>query len=297
MKNSKTETINQNTVNIDISDTGSIVEMINKEDFAAVSAVKKCLPEVAKAIELIVENFNKGGRLLYFGAGTSGRLGVLDASECPPTFSVPEDMVIGIIAGGDTALRHAVEGAEDKTELAEEDFNKAAVCMKDTVVAISASGNAAYVTEVLKLAKEKNCKTIAVTSNINALIKDYSDVFICADTGAEAISGSTRMKAGTAQKLILNMLTTASMIKIGKVYKNYMIDVNPTNTKLKKRAVAITAQIAGVCEEKALHILQKYNFKIKNSILILKYGMDFEQSEKVLKENNGILRKVFEKLN
>lgn len=297
MNISETEKINQNTTNIDVSSTLEVVEMINNEDFVAVNAVKKCLPEIAKAVDIIAENFKKNGRLIYFGAGTSGRLGVLDASECPPTFSVSENMVIGVIAGGDNALRHASEGAEDKPELAKADFEQQKITPNDTVVAISASGNAAYVVEILKLAKEKGCKTVAVTSNINALTKEFADIFICAETGAEAISGSTRMKAGTSQKLILNMLTTASMVKIGKVYKNYMIDVKPTNEKLRRRAVKITSQIAEVPEEKALEELQKNGFQIKQAILKIKYGIPMEKADELLKKNNGVLRKVFEQIN
>ena len=293
---SDTEKLNELTKDIDISPTEEIVGMINHEDFNAVWAVQKCLQQIARAVDIIAENFEKGGRLIYFGAGTSGRLGVLDASECPPTFSVSEDMVVGVIAGGDYALRHAVEGAEDKNELAKEDFDKLNITENDTIVAISASGNANYVVEILKLAKEKNCKTIAVTSNENAKTKDYADVFICAKTGAEAISGSTRMKAGTSQKLILNMLTTASMVKIGKVYKNYMIDVKPTNDKLKKRSVKIVAQIAETTEETAENILNQNGYKIKPAILHIKYGLPFDEAQKILDNNNGILRKVFEKL-
>ena len=296
MNISQTENLNKNTENIDTATTLDVVKMINNEDFNAVNAVQKCLPEISKAVDIIVENFNNDGRLIYFGAGTSGRLGVLDASECPPTFSTPETMVVGVIAGGDHALRHAIEGAEDKPEFAKEDFDKLNINKKDTVVAISASGNAAYVVEVLKLAKEKNCKTIAVTSNKNALTKEFADIFICAETGAEAISGSTRMKAGTAQKLILNMLTTASMVKIGKVYKNYMIDVKPTNDKLKKRAVKITASIAEVDEQKAQEVLSANGYKIKHAILNLKYGLSEDEAERLIKENNGVLRKIFEKL-
>lgn len=296
MNISQTENLNKNTENIDTATTLDVVKMINNEDFNAVNAVQKCLPEISKAVDIIVENFNNGGRLIYFGAGTSGRLGVLDASECPPTFSTPETMVVGVIAGGDHALRHAIEGAEDKPEFAKEDFDKLNINEIDTVVAISASGNAAYVVEVLKLAKEKNCKTIAVTSNKNALTKEFADIFICAETGAEAISGSTRMKAGTAQKLILNMLTTASMVKIGKVYKNYMIDVKPTNDKLKKRAVKITASIAEVDEQKAQEVLSANGYKIKHAILNLKYGLSEDEAERLIKENNGVLRKIFEKL-
>lgn len=296
MNISQTENLNKNTENIDTATTLDVVKMINNEDFNAVNAVQKCLPEISKAVDIIVENFNNGGRLIYFGAGTSGRLGVLDASECPPTFSTPETMVVGVIAGGDHALRHAIEGAEDKPDFAKEDFDKLNINENDTVVAISASGNAAYVVEVLKLAKEKNCKTIAVTSNKNALTKEFADIFICAETGAEAISGSTRMKAGTAQKLILNMLTTASMVKIGKVYKNYMIDVKPTNDKLKKRAVKITASIAEVDEQKAQEVLSANGYKIKHAILNLKYGLSEDEAERLIKENNGVLRKIFEKL-
>lgn len=296
MNISQTENLNKNTENIDTATTLDVVKMINNEDFNAVNAVQKCLPEISKAVDIIVENFNNGGRLIYFGAGTSGRLGVLDASECPPTFSTPETMVVGVIAGGDHALRHAIEGAEDKPEFAKEDFDKLNINEIDTVVVISASGNAAYVVEVLKLAKEKNCKTIAVTSNKNALTKEFADIFICAETGAEAISGSTRMKAGTAQKLILNMLTTASMVKIGKVYKNYMIDVKPTNDKLKKRAVKITASIAEVDEQKAQEVLSANGYKIKHAILNLKYGLSEDEAERLIKENNGVLRKIFEKL-
>lgn len=296
MNISQTENLNKNTENIDTATTLDVVKMINNEDFNAVNAVQKCLPEISKAVDIIVENFNNDGRLIYFGAGTSGRLGVLDASECPPTFSTPETMVVGVIAGGDHALRHAIEGAEDKPDFAKEDFDKLNIDKKDTVVAISASGNAAYVVEVLKLAKEKNCKTIAVTSNKTALTKEFADIFICAETGAEAISGSTRMKAGTAQKLILNMLTTASMVKIGKVYKNYMIDVKPTNDKLKKRAVKITASIAEVDEQKAQEVLSANGYKIKHAILNLKYGLSEDKAERLIKENNGVLRKIFEKL-
>lgn len=296
MNISQTENLNKNTENIDTATTLDVVKMINNEDFNAVNAVQKCLPEISKAVDIIVENFNNDGRLIYFGAGTSGRLGVLDASECPPTFSTPETMVVGVIAGGDHALRHAIEGAEDKPDFAKEDFDKLNIDKKDTVVAISASGNAAYVVEVLKLAKEKNCKTIAVTSNKNALTKEFADIFICAETGAEAISGSTRMKAGTAQKLILNMLTTASMVKIGKVYKNYMIDVKPTNDKLKKRAVKITTSIAEVDEQKAQEVLSANGYKIKHAILNLKYGLSEDKAERLIKENNGVLRKIFEKL-
>ena len=211
-----TEKSNPDTVNIDISSSLEIVQMINNEDLKVAQKIKENLNPIAQAIDLISDNFLKGGRLFYFGAGTSGRLGVLDASECPPTFNSPYDMVQGIIAGGDRALRYAIEGAAN------------------------------YVIEILRLAKENNTKTVAITCNPKAEMNKYADIVICIETGAEAITGSTRMKAGSAQKMVLNMLTTGAMVKIGKTYKNFMIDVKPTNTKLKDRAVRITSQIAEV---------------------------------------------------
>lgn len=288
-----TEKRNKNTRNIDIENTSKILELIHKEDELAVAAVEKCLKNIEKAVDIIVTNFNSGGKLFYFGAGTSGRLGVLDASECPPTFGVSPLMVQGFIAGGDKALRYAIEGAEDSEQLAEEDFQKANPSPKDTICAISASGNAKYLLTILKLARNNHIKTISISSNKDALMKEYSNCFICAETGEEAITGSTRMKAGTAQKLILNMLTTASMIKIGKVYENLMIDVKPTNIKLKKRAVSIVSEIANVSEENAQKELELNGYKVKHAILKLKYNLFFDDADKLLNDFNGVLRKVF----
>lgn len=292
-----TEKTNKDTVNIDIVSSLEVAQMINNEDLKVAQKVRENLTSIAQAIDLISENFLNDGRLFYFGAGTSGRLGVLDASECPPTFNSPCDMVQGIIAGGDRALRYAIEGAEDSIELAKEDFTKCAVTKNDTVCAISASGNANYVIEILRLAKENNTKTIAITCNPKAKMSSYADINICIETGAEAITGSTRMKAGTAQKMVLNMLTTGAMVKIGKTYKNFMIDVKPTNTKLKDRAVRITAQIAEADYETAKNLLEQNNYKIKESILQLKYNIDFNKAQELLKAENGIIRRVFEKNN
>ena len=292
-----TEKSNPDTVNIDISSSLEIAQMINNEDLKVAQKIKENLNPIAQAIDLISDNFLKGGRLFYFGAGTSGRLGVLDASECPPTFNSPYDMVQGIIAGGDRALRYAIEGAEDSTELAKEDFKKCSVTKNDTVCSISASGNANYVIEILRLAKENNTKTIAITCNPKAKMNKYADIVICIETGAEAITGSTRMKAGSAQKMVLNMLTTGAMVKIGKTYKNLMIDVKPTNTKLKDRAVRITSQIAEVDYETAKNLLEENNYKIKETILQLKYNITFEEAQKILNAENGIIRRVFEKNN
>lgn len=288
-----TEKTNPDTVNIDISSTLEIVQMINREDMKVARKISENLKDISAAVDLIVENFQKGGRLLYFGAGTSGRLGVLDASECPPTFNTDDNMVQGIIAGGDRALRFAVEGAEDCVELARSDFGRLNISENDTVVSVSASGNANYVIEILKLAKEKNVKTIALTCNPKAKMSEYADVNICIETGAEAVTGSTRMKAGTAQKMVLNMLTTCAMVKIGKTYKNFMVDVKPTNMKLKDRAVRIVSSISASNEDNARKTLENNGWHVKEAIIQLKYNLDFDSAKKLLDRNNGILRNVF----
>ncbi len=291
-----TEKTNPNTLNIDVASSLEIARMINEEDKKVAAKISENLTSIAKAIDIISENFLKGGRLLYFGAGTSGRLGVLDASECPPTFNSPNDMVQGIIAGGDRALRFAIEGAEDSCELARKDFEKLNITEKDTVVSISASGNANYVIEVLKLAKEKKAKTIALTCNPMANISKIADVVICIETGAEVITGSTRMKAGTAQKMVLNMLTTGAMIKIGKVYKNFMIDVKPTNIKLKDRAQRIVSEIANCSQDEAKAVLESNEYKVKEAILQIKYSISYEKATNLLDKFNGVLGKVFSAL-
>lgn len=288
-----TEKTNPNTLNIDVASSLEIARMINEEDKKVAEKISENLTTIAKAIDIISENFLKGGRLLYFGAGTSGRLGVLDASECPPTFNSPNEMVQGIIAGGDRALRFAIEGAEDSCELARKDFEKLNITEKDTVVSISASGNANYVIEVLKLAKEKNAKTIALTCNPMANISKIADVVICIETGAEVITGSTRMKAGTAQKMVLNMLTTGAMIKIGKVYKNFMIDVKPTNIKLKDRAQRIVSEIAHCSQDEAKAVLEENEYKIKEAILQIKYSLTYDDAKLILSKYNGVLSRIF----
>lgn len=288
-----TEKTNPNTLNIDVASSLEIARMINEEDKKVAEKISENLTSIAKAIDIISENFLKGGRLLYFGAGTSGRLGVLDASECPPTFNSPNEMVQGIIAGGDRALRFAIEGAEDSCELARKDFEKLNITEKDTVVSISASGNANYIIEVLKLAQEKNAKTIALTCNPMAKIAKIADVVICIETGAEVITGSTRMKAGTAQKMVLNMLTTGAMIKIGKVYKNFMIDVKPTNIKLKDRAQRIVSEIVHCSQKEAKAVLEENEYKIKEAILQIKYSLTYDDAKLILAKYNGVLSRIF----
>ena len=285
-----TEKSNPATVNIDVSSTLRIVEMINNEDKKIAFEIEKELMNISAAVDIIVDNFKKGGRLLYFGAGTSGRLGVLDASECPPTFGVSSQMVQGIIAGGKNALIYAVEGAEDDIWLAQKDFYSANVDINDTVVCISASGNPKYLLKIAELAKEKNSKIIVITSNKNAKLIELSDVSICPEVGAEVITGSSRMKSGTAQKMILNMLSTASMVKLGKTYKNFMVDLKATNEKLKNRAAAIVQDLARCDKQTALNHLQANNYDVKLSVLEIIFNISSSEAELMLKQHNNILR-------
>ncbi|MDD3012899.1 MAG: N-acetylmuramic acid 6-phosphate etherase [Candidatus Gastranaerophilales bacterium] len=291
-----TEKRNPDTVNIDLLSSQEIVRLINNEDLKVALAVQKELDSISKAVDLITESFLKGGNLLYFGAGTSGRLGILDASECPPTFSVLSEMVRGYIAGGDTAIKNAVEGAEDSFEGGESDFVKSGAEINDVVVGISASGNAPYVIGVLKKAKELGISTIGIACNKKAKLQEHADIFISPEVGEEAITGSTRMKAGTAQKMILNMLSTASMIKIGKTYENFMIDVKPTNIKLKDRAARIVSEIAEVDYENAKNTLIKADYNVKAAVLMLKYDINFNETVNLLNKNNGRLRETLNKL-
>ena len=285
-----TEFRNENTKDIDILPTREIVRKMNEEDKLVALAVEDAGDEIAQAIDLIAKQFLKGGHLFYFGAGTSGRLGILDASECPPTFSVSPEMVQGFIAGGDRAMRKSVEGAEDNFDLGKEDAK--VLTEKDVAVVISASGNPKYLMRVLAKADEVNCKTIAVTCNSKGRIAEEAGLVICAEVGPEVIAGSSRLKAGTAQKMILNMLTTGSMIKIGKTYENFMIDLQASNEKLKDRAIRIVAQIAGVTHAEALGALLKCDWEIKTAIVSIIMGTDVETSRLELKKHGGVLRKL-----
>ncbi len=285
-----TEFRNENTKDIDILPTIEIVKKMNDEDKLVALAVEDEAEHIAEGIDLIAKQFLKGGKLYYFGAGTSGRLGILDASECPPTFSVPKDMVTGFIAGGDKAIRHSIEGAEDNPDLGYED---AAILNQDDVaVVISASGNPKYLLGVLKRADEVGCKTIGITCNPKGRIAEEAGLVICAEVGPEVIAGSSRLKAGTAQKMILNMLSTGAMIKIGKTYENFMIDLQAVNEKLKDRAIRIVAQIAGVSHSEALAALLKCDWEIKTAIVTLELNFDIEQARAELKKHRGVLRKL-----
>lgn len=288
-----TEYRNENTKNIDLLPTIDIVKKINDEDKIVALAVEYELENISKAVDMIAKQFLKGGKLVYFGAGTSGRLGILDASECPPTFSVDSSMVQGIIAGGDIAMRYAVEGAEDNYDLG---YTDAAILEKeDVAVVISASGNPKYLLGVLGFAEKVGCKTIGITCNSKGKIADEVGILICPEVGPEVIAGSSRLKAGTAQKMVLNMLTTASMIKIGKTYENFMIDLQATNEKLKDRAVRIVSQIAGVSFAVAYEKLINCEWKIKTAIVCLKLNISKEEAERKLALNSGVLRRVIVK--
>lgn len=294
MTNILTEKSNPDSANIDLMSSFDIVKIINNEDMKVAQAVNQALAEIAKAVDIIENAFINGGRLAYFGAGTSGRLGVLDASECWPTYSAPSDMVTGFIAGGDYALRNPVEGAEDSVDEAIKDINKFNPTKNDVVVGISASGNPRYVLAILEEAKKRGAKTVGITSNADAKLKAFSDVCIITAVGPEVVSGSSRMKSGTAQKMVLNMLTTASMIRIGKTYGNYMIDLRLSNEKLVDRANRIISAICEISIEKAEEYRINADNNVKVACVMCKKQCSKEQAEQLLEEKNGVLRKVIE---
>lgn len=285
-----TEYRNENTKDIDIISTLDMVKKMNDEDKIVALAVEEELENIAKAVEVIAKQFLAGGRLFYYGAGTSGRLGVLDASECPPTFSVDSDLVQGIIAGGEAAFKNAVEGAEDDYESGIADAK--VLTKNDVAVVISASGNPKYLLGVLKQADEIGAKTIGITCNSKGKIAEEAGTVICPEVGPEVIAGSSRLKAGTAQKMILNMLSTGAMIKIGKTYENFMIDLKASNEKLKDRAIKIVSQIAEVNHAEALSTLMKSSWEIKVAIVALKLKLDVAKARVELKKHGGVLRKV-----
>lgn len=285
-----TEYRNENTKDIDLLSTIDMVRKMNEEDQIVAKVVGDEAPNIAMAIDIIAKSFLKGGRLFYFGAGTSGRLGILDASECPPTFSVDPSMVQGIIAGGPKAILHAAEGAEDNFDEGKKDAN--ILTDKDVCVVISASGNPKYLLGVLEKADEIGAATIAITCNSKGKIAEEAGHVICAEVGPEVIAGSSRLKAGTAQKMILNMLSTGSMIKIGKTYENFMIDLKAVNEKLKDRAIRIVSQIAGVTNSEALASLLKCNWEIKTAIVMNQLKVDTDEARLKLKKHGGVLRKI-----
>lgn len=288
-----TEQVNDRSVDIETQSIGQILHYMNDENRTVTDAIKRCIPSIEKVTAAVVQAFEKGGRLIYLGAGTSGRLGVLDASECPPTFGVSPDMVVGVIAGGDYALRHAIEGAEDDETIAQEQLKKLALVKEDVVVGISASGRTPYVVAGLSYAKEVGCFTGAISNSPDALISKVASVGIEAITGPEVVTGSTRMKAGTAQKIILNMITTTAMIQVGKIFKGYMVDVQPTNQKLKQRATNILAKVTNLPQEDARKVLEDNHFDLKVAIISQLHHISVEEAEKLLRDNQmNIVRAI-----
>ena len=287
-----TEQVNAQSARLDELSALEIVTLMNTLDADVLKAVNAALPKIAEAIDGIVERMKRGGRLIYMGAGTSGRLGVLDASECPPTFGVSSELVQGIIAGGDGALRHAVEGAEDDKELGKNDLIARNVGEKDIVVGISASGYAPYCVGALEYANSVGALTVAMSCNCGANTSKVANIAIEAPTGPETLSGSTRLKAGTATKLMLNMLSTATMVKMGKVYRNLMVDVRATNVKLKDRSIRITMNATGLERSAAEELYQAAGGSIKAAIVMHETGVDCETAEKLLTEQDGYVRKA-----
>lgn len=284
-----TEQRNPNSMEIDRASALEIVRIINNEDKLVPLAVEKCLPQIAQAVEKIVAAFQQGGRLVYMGAGTSGRLGMLDASECPPTYGVSPEMVVGLIAGGERALRHPIEGAEDNREQGKVDLQQIHFTSKDVLVGIAASGRTPYVLGGLEYANALGAVTISIASNPNSAMAQIAQIAIETVVGAEVLTGSSRMKSGTAQKLVLNMLTTASMIQMGKCYQNLMVDVQASNEKLRARAIRIVMQATECDKNCAEQYLKMAESNAKLAIVMILTNLDKESAVKMLAKNQGKL--------
>ena len=285
-----TEQRNPNSMHVDSLSALEIVQLMNEEDKQVPLAIEKCLPQIAQAVECIVAAFQQGGRLVYIGAGTSGRLGVLDASECPPTFGVSPEMVKGIIAGGERALRHPIEGAEDSKAQAVVDLQTIQFSSKDVLVGIAASGRTPYVIGALEYAKSLDSVTVSIASNPNSAMANIVDIAIDTVVGPEVLTGSSRLKSGTAQKLVLNMLTTASMILMGKCYQNLMVDVQASNEKLKARAIRIVMQATDCDKAIAEETLKQADQNAKLAIMMILSGLDRAQAEALLEKHHGKLQ-------
>ncbi|MCF6154918.1 MAG: N-acetylmuramic acid 6-phosphate etherase [Candidatus Brocadia sp.] len=287
-----TEQRNPRTTNIDCKTTLEIIDGINAEDARVFTAVHREREPIAKAVDMIVDAFKEGGRLIYVGAGTSGRLGILDAAECPPTFGTDPNMIVGIIAGGEKAMFQSIEGAEDFPEDGARDIQQKEVNHRDVVVGITTGGTTPYVMGALFEAKKRNARTIFLCCNIETTPSFDVDITIRPIVGPEIITGSTRMKAGTATKLILNMLTTTTMIKIGKVYENLMVDLRAVNAKLSDRAERIIMTVTGINREDAKMLLASAFGNAKAAIVMQKLGLDYEEAKKRLDAQGGFVRRV-----
>ncbi|MFB5185806.1 N-acetylmuramic acid 6-phosphate etherase [Yersinia intermedia] len=284
------ESRNPATMELDKLSTLEMLTCFNDEDRKVPEAIRLVLPAIVQAVDLAAESLKQGGRLIYLGAGTSGRLGVLDASECPPTFGVPHGTVIGLIAGGPGALLKAVEGAEDDIALGVRDLQDLKLTATDMVVGLAASGRTPYVIGALRYARQLGCPTAAISCNPDSPIAQEAQVAISPVVGPEALTGSTRMKSGTAQKLVLNMLSTGAMVKLGKVYQNLMVDVKATNVKLIDRACRIVVEATGASRAEAENALSQTEFEVKPAILMILKGVSAEQARQDLQQHHGYLR-------
>jgi N-acetylmuramic acid 6-phosphate etherase len=284
------ETRNPETMDLDNLSTLEMVTKFNQQDATVAEAVRLTLPDVAKAVDAAAASLSAGGRLIYLGAGTSGRLGVLDASECPPTFGVPHGLVVGLIAGGPGALLKAVEGAEDNAQLGVSDLQALDLKPQDMVVGIAASGRTPYVIGALRYARQLGCHTAAVSCNPASPIAHEAEIAISPVVGPEALTGSTRLKSGTAQKLVLNMISTGAMVRIGKVYQNLMVDMQATNIKLVDRACRMVCQATGCSAEEAETALKQTQYEVKTAILMVLSGIAADQAKSLLTRHKGFLR-------
>ncbi|SUZ49204.1 uncharacterized protein METZ01_LOCUS2058 [marine metagenome] len=289
-----TEQQNTQSLNIDSVSVEKVLQTINQEDQTVAQAVKKAIPEIESVVHLTTGSMREGGRVFYIGAGTSGRLGVLDASEIPPTYSAPEKWFIGIIAGGDRALRKSIEGAEDQPESAVKDLDPFGINDKDVVIGISCSGAAAYVVSALEYARKLGAKTVYLVTNPDPYKMAEVDIVIVVDTGPEIITGSTRMKAGTATKMVLNMISTATMVQLGKVYGNLMVDLMAVNEKLIDRGMRIIMQLTGLDRKDALERLKEAKMSVKKAVVIETKGIPLQETERLLEKVKGSLRKALE---
>lgn len=289
-----TEQLNDLTAHLDQMTSYEVVSVMNAEDVRVPMAVQRELNNVADAVDLIVQALAHGGRLIYLGAGTSGRLGLLDAAECPPTFGTPADLVFGLLAGGETAFFRAVEGAEDDESGGVVDLEKIRLDETDVVVGISASGRTPYVVGGLGYARRVKAKVIALSCNRNAEVSPLADVAIEVDTGPEVVGGSTRLKAGTAQKMVLNMLSTAAMVRLGKVHGNLLVDMNPSNAKLIDRACRIIMRVTEYDYDDALKVLKAAKYEMKPAIVMAIRGSSLDEAKKALDATNGFVRPLLE---
>ncbi|MCP0887096.1 N-acetylmuramic acid 6-phosphate etherase [Ligilactobacillus sp. WILCCON 0076] len=292
LENLTTEKRNEKTMLLDTLSTREILELMNEEDQKVPLVIKKQIPRIEEAVTEVIKHFNINGRLIYMGAGTSGRLGVLDAAECVPTFGTDPKMVQGIIAGGMSAMTVAVEGAEDSKLLGKQDLVKLNLTSNDVVVGIAASGRTPYVVGALDYADEVGAVTISISCNDNAIISKHAQIPIEVEVGSEVLTGSTRLKSGTAQKLVLNMISTAAMIGIGKVYKNLMVDVKPTNEKLIERAKRIIMQATDCSELDAVRAFNQAKQDVKVAIIMILTNLSRDEAIKSLKDANGFVRQV-----